>query len=247
MFFKLFTLLAKYLLRNDLDARLTSFRYRRYWSISPWWKTCWRSLMRFLSRSVAHGGSCRWSLTYLTGMKWWRPTLMKSVNSTNLASQLDASLTTDQSIDARKRQSSDLRLAQVSSLERVLLIGTSLGAWVVGCTKTTLWSETPNGGKICTEFLSYKSGWLVKTKSRIWLPLVGLLTNCRNLNCAAKWFTFNGLKSLQGRIPQAGNSPSTVVKVADSLTKQFLWHCRWRKDGILWPWQHRESSVGVFS
>ena len=53
---------------------------------------------------------------------------MKSVNSTNLASQLDASLTTDQSIDARKRPSSDLRLARVSRLERVLLLGPSLGA-----------------------------------------------------------------------------------------------------------------------
>ena len=59
---------------------------------------------------------------------------MKSVNSTNLASQLDASLTTDQSIDARKRPSSDLRLARVSRLETVLLLGPSLGARIVGCT-----------------------------------------------------------------------------------------------------------------
>ena len=176
---------------------------------------CWRSLMRFLNRSVTHGGSVRWSLTCLTGIRWSRPILMKSVNSTNLASQLDASLTTDQSIDARKRPISDLRLARVSRLERVLLLGPSLGARVVGCTMTTLWSDRPNGRKICTEFISYKSGWLVKTTSRIWSPLVGLLTNCRSLNCAAKRFTFNRLKSPQSRIPQPGNSPSTVVKVAD--------------------------------
>ena len=63
---------------------------------------------------------------------------MKSVNSTNLASQLDASLTTDQSIDARKRPNSDLRLARVSRLERVLLLRPSLGERVVGCTITAL-------------------------------------------------------------------------------------------------------------
>ena len=173
-------------------------------TVSPCVNAFWRDLIRALNSADTQGASSMWSLMVLRGMMVSSPIFTRSWKSCSLLSQSGTESRTDESIEPKYVPGSHLRLGRVSLRVRERRLQVLRMLLNLGSSRTTKWSDRPEGENVCIRSLLQNWDMLVIVRSSVWSPLVGTRTSCLSLNSVSRPLILRRLKSPVRSMPHPG-------------------------------------------